>query len=135
MLIASKIYKYEKGTLIFKFRDNKTDVFVKRGEKVSFVESSALTVEALDHIGTLADLYAKEYALDELIRSFIHVDYNSVNFEFSESSQKDLCQVDISYSPKVIKTRYVTCDLADINSIYSVIHYFMSVEGVRFKRY
>lgn len=135
MLIASKIYKYEKGMLLFKFRDNKTDVFVKRGEKVSFVESSAITVEALDHIGTLADLYAKEYALEKPIRSYIHVDYNSVNFEFSESSQKDLCQVDICYSPKIIKTRYVTCDLADINSIYSVIYYFMNVEGVNYKKY
>ena len=135
MLLASKIYKYEKGTLVFKFRDNKTDIFVKRGNKMSFIESSHITIESLDNIGTLAELYAKENALEKPVRNFIRVGYNSVNFEFSETSQKEYCQVDISFRPEVIKTRYVACDLADINSIYAVINYFMSVEGVKHGKY
>ena len=129
---VSKHYVYEGGTLLFDLRDNKTNLFVKYNDRISFVDTISFTVLDLSKLDHLEGLYSKEYQLGNRIRTWVRIDPEvgrDYQFDFFDS-QNGNCVV-IFRKGFVESTYHLVCDINNVESMIPVVNYFLSMESQR----
>lgn len=142
MISVAKNYVYESGIIIFDIKDYGTSIFLKLSTKLIFLKSVKEDEGYLSSYDTYADMYARQYELGELKRSYIYLRLSGMSnakFTFTDTGYNTLCCVDYSVNGGIYQSRLVYCDVNNLSWMIWIAQCLLQADIVahyqRFKQF